>query len=232
MSCLARSLEIRSEPANPMRRMKRLPKSCAEESVWPIKSAKSFDDRTGAAAGLPCSAKPVWDRLHARGFDGGNYWGIPRSTHDIDFVIEYEAKDIGRIIDTFEDEFFIQRTSVQSALNPPFQFNALDNRSAMKVDFFRLAGDDYELERFKRRMPIKLLDIEAFIATPEDIVLHKLRWYTISPSDRQLKDAAGIVSISGHLMDAEYLNHWAKKIKVSELLEQVRGIANPDSDTQ
>lgn len=159
----------------------------------------------------------------------GNYWGIPRSTHDIDFVIEYEAKDVSRIVDLFEGDFFIQRTSVQSALNFPFQFNALDNRSAMKVDFFRLAGDDYELERFKRKKLVELLDVEALIAAPEDIVLHKLRWYEISPSDRQLKDAAGILSVSGDAMDIEYLNHWAQVIKVSELLAQVSQIANPNN---
>ena len=72
----------------------------------------------------------------------GNYWGIPRSTHDIDFVIEYEAKDVSRIVELFDGDFFIQQASVQMALNPPYQFNALDNRSALKVDFFRLAGDD------------------------------------------------------------------------------------------
>lgn len=40
-----------------------------------------------------------------------NYWGVPRSTHDIDFVIEYAAKDVTRITKTFEDDFFIQESS-------------------------------------------------------------------------------------------------------------------------
>ena len=75
-----------------------------------------------------------------------NYWGIPRSTHDIDFVIEFEDADVNAIVSLFEDDFFIQEISVRSALKPPYQFNALDNRSALKVDFFRLAGDAYELE--------------------------------------------------------------------------------------
>lgn len=157
----------------------------------------------------------------------GNYWGIPRSTHDIDFVIEYEAKDVSRIIELFDGDFFIQKTSVQGALNPPYQFNALDNRSALKVDFFRLAGDDYERERFRRKRPVRIVDVDAFIAAPEDIVLHKLRWYSISPSDRQLTDAAGIISVSGDTMDDAYLTLWAERIKVTDLLKKVRGMANP-----
>lgn len=157
----------------------------------------------------------------------GNYWGIPRSTHDIDFVIEYEAQDVSRIVDLFAGDFFIQQASVQLALNPPYQFNALDNRSALKVDFFRLAGDDYERERFKRKRQVRILDVDAFIAAPEDIVLHKLRWYSISPADRQLTDAAGIIAVSGSILDDEYLTLWAERIKVTDLLKRVREMASP-----
>ena len=152
----------------------------------------------------------------------GNYWGIPRSTHDIDFVVAYSEKDVESIVTLFEDDFFIQEISVRSALKPPYQFNALDNRSAMKVDFFRLAGDAYELERFKRRRQVTLLGQPAVLAAPEDIVLHKLRWHTISPSNRQLTDAAGILSVSGGIIDNEYLDHWATEIQVTHLLAEIR----------
>jgi hypothetical protein len=104
-----------------------------------------------------------------------NYWGIPRSTHDIDFVVEYGQEDVDTIVRLFEDDFFIQEISVRSALKPPYQFNALDNRSALKVDFFRLAGDAYDLERFKRRQSAKILGQTAFLAAPEDVILYKLR---------------------------------------------------------
>jgi hypothetical protein len=151
-----------------------------------------------------------------------NYWGIPRSTHDIDFVVQYSDADVPSIVKLFEGDFFIQEISVRSALKPPYQFNALDNRSALKVDFFRLAGDAYELERFNRRRQVTILGQPAFLAAPEDIVLHKFRWYKISPSDRQLTDAAGILSVSGDIIDDEYLDHWAGEIGVTDLLQQVR----------
>ena len=48
----------------------------------------------------------------------GNYWGIPRSTHDIDFVIEYEADEVDQIVSLFDKDFFIQKSSVESALKP------------------------------------------------------------------------------------------------------------------
>lgn len=162
----------------------------------------------------------------------GNYWGVPRSTHDIDFVIEYQAEDVDRIVAAFEDQFFIQPISVESGLRPPHQFNALDNRSALKVDFFRVAGDDYEFERFKRRIRISLLEQPAWIATAEDVLLHKLRWHTLNPTDRQITDARGIVAVSGETLDQAYLKHWANEIGVTDLLERVLETTdrNPPTD--
>lgn len=115
-------------------------------------------------------------------------------------------------------------------MKPPYQFNALDNRSALKVDFFRLAGDAYELQRFVRRRSVTILGQPAFLAAPEDVVLHKLRWYMISPSDRQLSDSAGILAVSGDIIDNRYLDHWADEIGVMNLLKKLRtGLVPPKS---
>ncbi len=160
-----------------------------------------------------------------------NFWGIPRSTNDIDFVLQYDSKDVNAIVKLFDDDFFIQEISVRSALKPPYQFNALDNRSALKIDFFRLAGDAYEIKRFTRRQAVTILGQPAFLATPEDVILHKLRWYTISPSDRQLSDSVGILAVSGDLVDNDYLDHWANEIGVAHLLRQIRSGSIPPKTT-
>ena len=160
-----------------------------------------------------------------------NYWGIPRSTHDIDFVVEYGSDDVASFVRLFEDDFFIQEISVRSALKPPYQFNALDNRSALKVDFFRLAGDAFDLECFRRRQSTIILGQPAFIAAPEDVILYKLRWYTISPSDRQLTDSVGILSVSGDIVDYGYMEHWANEIGVADLLKRIRSGELPPKST-
>lgn len=45
-----------------------------------------------------------------------NYWGVPRSTHDIDFVVEYEADDVAKIVQAFDSDFFIQEIGVAELL--------------------------------------------------------------------------------------------------------------------
>jgi hypothetical protein len=147
-----------------------------------------------------------------------NYWGVPRSTHDIDFVVQYTVQDVGRIVEAFQEQFFIQEFSVKAGLRPPFQFNALDNRSALKIDFFGIGDDEYDRVRFMRRLAITLFGYPAFIARPEDVVLYKLRWNQISPSERQLKDVSGILKVSQDIMDSKYLTQWAQSIGVLEAL--------------
>jgi hypothetical protein len=151
----------------------------------------------------------------------GNFWGVPRSTHDIDFVIEYDETQVAAIISAFQDDFFIQEVSVESGLRPPHQFNALDNRSALKVDFFRVAGDEYEFERFRRRQRVSLFNQPAWIASAEDVLLHKLRWHKMSPTERQLTDARGIQLVSGDVLNQAYMYHWAEQIGVMDLLRTV-----------
>ena len=151
----------------------------------------------------------------------GNDWGVPRSTHDIDFDIEYELEDVEQIHHAFGEDFLVQEISVRSGLKPPHQFNALDNRSALKVDFIRVPDDAYERKRFSRRRRVELFGQTASIATAEDVLLHKLRWHTISPTERQLNDASGIFAVSRSDMDVDYMKRWVERIGVTALLEPI-----------
>src|SRR5262245_58988519 len=70
-----------------------------------------------------------------------NFWGVPRSTHDLDFAVQLHAESIPRLLQAFAGDFFLQEESVRAALQPPYQFNALDQRSALKVDFWVLTAE-------------------------------------------------------------------------------------------
>src|SRR5262245_27560269 len=73
-----------------------------------------------------------------------NYWGIPRTTHDLDFVIVLGLDQVVQVVAAFRAGMFIQETSVRSVFQPPFQFNVLDEQSALKADFWLLRDDPFE----------------------------------------------------------------------------------------
>jgi hypothetical protein len=150
-----------------------------------------------------------------------NYWGVPRTTHDLDFVVRFPLTDVPSIVAAFQADFFIHEPSVRAAFEPPFQFNAIDTRSALKIDFWLLGEDPFEQEVFVRRTPLTLFGTPAWIATAEDVILHKLYWHSITPSDRQLHDAAGVAAVQAGLLHVSYLRRWAGHLSVSTLLEDV-----------
>jgi hypothetical protein len=157
-----------------------------------------------------------------------NYWGIPRTTHDLDFVVQLAPSAVPKMVEAFSGEFFLDEAAVRAAYQPPHQFNAIDRRSTLKVDFWLLKPLPFEREMFVRRKQVKLFGEAAWIGTAEDVLLHKLYWDQITPSDRQLGDAAGIAAVQRGVLDEVYLRHWASALNVAQKLDDVlRGKIRP-----
>jgi hypothetical protein len=150
-----------------------------------------------------------------------NYWGIPRTTHDLDFVVQLPPSAVPRIVQEFSGDFYLDEAAVRAAYQPPHQFNAIDTRSALKVDFWLPKPEPFDREMLRRRTQVTLFGEPAWIARAEDVVLHKLVWNGISPSDRQLGDAAGIVAVQGGTLDINYLRQWAQELKLTAELERL-----------
>jgi hypothetical protein len=148
-----------------------------------------------------------------------NYWGIPRTTHDLDFVVQLPPPAATRIVQEFSGDFYIDEEAVQAAQQPPYQFNAVDTRSALKVDFWLARAEPFDQEMLRRRVQVTLFGEPAWIATAEDVILHKLVWHRISPSDRQLGDAAGVVAVQEDALDRNYLKRWAQELNLTAEIE-------------
>jgi hypothetical protein len=152
-----------------------------------------------------------------------NYWGIPRTTHDLDFVVQLSSPATTRIIQEFTGDFYIDEEAVQAARQPPYQFNAVDTRSALKVDFWLARVEPFDQEMLRRRIQVTLFGESAAIATAEDVILHKLVWNRISPSERQLGDAAGVVAVQADALDKNYLRRWAQELNLTAEIESLLG---------
>lgn len=61
----------------------------------------------------------------------------------------------------------------------------------------------------------------AWRRTGAAAILHKLLWNRLSPSDRQLGDAAGVVAVQAEALDRNYLRRWAQELKLANELERL-----------
>ncbi len=146
-----------------------------------------------------------------------SFWGFPRTTHDIDIVIEAHEKDKDKIIKLFKKDFYISSEAVEEAIKERFTFNIIDNKSGLKIDFWLLKRDAFGESEFKRKLKKKIFGEYIFIISPEDLILCKLMGFKETQSHRRLEDAKSILATSK--IDLEYVKNWAKKQKTMDILE-------------
>jgi hypothetical protein len=94
-----------------------------------------------------------------------NFWGIPRTTHDLDFVVQLPAAAVPRIVQEFSGDFYLEEAAVRAAYQPPHQFNAIDTRSALKVDFWLPKPEPFDREMLRRRVRVTLFGEPAWRRT-------------------------------------------------------------------
>ena len=56
----------------------------------------------------------------------------------------------------------------------------------------------------------------AVMASPEDVLLHKVYWNHLMPSERQIRDAQGIVAVQVSRLDVQYIEKWAREMGIEE----------------
>jgi len=94
-----------------------------------------------------------------------------------------------------------------------------------KVDIFIAKGDEFSKQQIKRRELREIapdLQQKIYVATAEDTILAKLRWYKAGTGvpNTQWNDVLGIIGASSSRLDLAYLREWAGKLDLTELLDK------------
>lgn len=171
----------------------------------------------------------VFDKLgiayHIGGSLASSAYGVARSTLDVDIIAEIKPEQASDISENLREEFYVDSEMILDAIQKQSSFNLIHLETLFKVDIFPLRNHPFDQQAFQRRLQKELSEDtsqQLFFATPEDIVLHKLAWYKAGAevSDRQWNDVQGVLKVQGDQLDMAYLNHWAKELSISELLEK------------
>jgi hypothetical protein len=148
--------------------------------------------------------------------------GVPRTTQDIDLVIEPTDAALRALVAGLSPQaYYVSEEAALDALRRRSMFNVIDLATGWKVDLIVRKARPFSVEEFRRRTAARLLGTDVFIATPEDTILTKLEWASMSGSERQLRDVAGVVEVKGGELDIEYIERWAAELGVVELWRRV-----------
>jgi hypothetical protein len=149
--------------------------------------------------------------------------GVPRTTHDIDLVIDPSEPALDRFVRGLDPErFYVSPEAAREAWRRRGQFNVVDLSSGWKIDLILRKERPFSHEEFRRRQPVTLLGTKIFVATAEDTVLAKLEWARLGESERQLRDVVGILEMRGHELDRAYVERWVADLGVEELWQRVQ----------
>lgn len=147
-----------------------------------------------------------------------SFHGEPRTTRDIDVVIDPTAEALRELLDHLPSrDFYVDENAALEAFHRRTSFNVIDIESGWKVDLLVRKEREFSRVELERRVPVRLLGVDTYVATAEDTIIAKLEWATAGESERQLRDVAGILGVSGDTLDREYLKRWIAELGLEEV---------------
>lgn len=152
-------------------------------------------------------------------------YGLYRATADIDILADVKVDLVGPLHEALRDAFYVDELAIRNAVVRGGSFNAIHFDSVFKVDVFVASDDEFAITQLHRGQLRQLSPDrkdEVYVATAEDTVLAKLRWYRTGneSSTNQWNDVVGILAVVREGLDAAYLRKWAERLGVSDLLKR------------
>lgn len=171
----------------------------------------------------------VFEKLGVRYAVGGSLssslHGVMRSTLDVDIVADMRLEHIQPLVAALSPEFYADVEMMRVAIERHSSFNLIHYETSFKVDVFIPKPRPFDQMQLERRASAVITtdpERSLYVTSPEDVILSKLEWYRMGGevSDRQWRDILGVLKTKTGGIDLDYLRHWAKQLKVNNLLDR------------
>ncbi len=163
-------------------------------------------------------------------------WGEARTTRDFDLVVNLPFEKIVSLSQELEKRDMLVPVEVIVDLltktTGDLPINAIHLPTGYKAELFLLRSDDtYRATALARR---RLVDLgpplgQVYVHAPEDLILNKLHYFSLSQQPKHTRDIAGILLTVGDKLDRAYLEAWAARLGVLELWGEIWGGLNSEA---
>jgi hypothetical protein len=155
-------------------------------------------------------------------------WGEPRTTLDLDLVVDIPIPAVNRLSDELSKRDMLVPSEVildnilETRSDLPI--NAIHMFSGYKADLYPVRKwDELRISAFNRRQIVDMgLPLgKVYVHSPEDLILYKLWYYSLSQQTKHTRDISSILMALKGELDIEYINYWADKRGLSSLWQAI-----------
>ena len=162
------------------------------------------------------------------GSHASSTYGQPRSTHDIDVVVQMRPDQVDQLAAHFSDEqFAFDDVAARQAIARTDMFQLDDFGGGDKIDFWMLKDTPFDRISFERRTIGKTSGVSVYLPTVEDHFLQKLKWAHQYEDEKQYNDALVIYEVQAKKMDMQYMLKWITAIGMQSTWEKLLSEAEP-----
>jgi hypothetical protein len=137
-----------------------------------------------------------------------SFHGEPRSTNDLDIVIDPSPSTLEELLRRIPEGFYVDPDVARDALLHRSMFNVIDPESGWKIDLIVRKARGFSVEELARRGRASIDGVDVFVASAEDTVISKLEWAKEGGSERQIDDVRRLLRIRQPDLDAAYIAKW------------------------
>jgi hypothetical protein len=152
-----------------------------------------------------------------------NYYGIPRSTNDADFVLQAEHAVGPELAKRLGEDFILDSQLTFETNTGTLRQGLRHKTKAFKVELFLLSKDAHDQSRFQRRRAVQLHDRRVWLPSPEDVVVTKLRW----ARGKDKEDVRDVLAVQGDRLDWGYIQLWCGQHGTLGLLNEIKSSVPP-----
>jgi hypothetical protein len=143
------------------------------------------------------------------------FYGEPRLTHDVDFIVFLNANDIQKLLAVFsEKEFYLpplETILAEAAREQHGHFNLIHRETGFKADMYPTGRDELNAWAFRGKREVEYEGEKIILAPPEYVIVRKLEYYREGRSEKHLRDIRAIIAVSGEQLDRTTLSEWIQR---------------------
>ncbi len=143
------------------------------------------------------------------------FYGEPRLTHDVDFIVYLNPNDIQKLVTAFPvTEFYLpplETILAETARAQRGHFNLIHRDTGFKADMYPTGRDEMNAWAFRGRRPVAFEGETIMLAPPEYVIVRKLEYYREGHAEKHLRDIRAMLAVSGEQLDRTLLNEWLQR---------------------